>query len=52
MLAVFGLSTLALELWMIVEALVAWPKAKGILEPALPPLVASPEPGAEGGRSC
>ena len=33
-----GAATIALELWMIVEALRAWPKAKGILEQALPPL--------------
>jgi carbon starvation protein len=29
---------LLLEAWMIVEALLAWPKAKGVLEEALPPL--------------
>ncbi|MGI9241016.1 MAG: carbon starvation CstA family protein, partial [Verrucomicrobiales bacterium] len=46
-----GLATLLLELWMIFEALVAWPKARGVLEEALPPL----KPGAgvtDGGRSC
>ena len=29
---------LLLEAWMIVEAFLAWPKAKGVLEEALPPL--------------
>lgn len=33
-----GAATIVLELWMIVEALRAWPKAKGILEETLPPL--------------
>ena len=31
-------AALLLEAWMIVEALLAWPKAKGVLEEALPPL--------------
>ena len=46
-----GIATLLLEVWMIVEALIAWPKAKGVLEEPLPPL----QSGAaemEGGRSC
>jgi len=30
---------IVLEVWMITEALVLWRKAKGILEPALPPFV-------------
>jgi carbon starvation protein len=29
---------LALEVWMIIEALLMWPKANGVLEKALPPL--------------
>ena len=51
LLVFIGFSTLALEAWMIVEAFIAFPKAKGILEPALPPL---PTAGVtnEGGRSC
>jgi carbon starvation protein len=39
-LVFIGLATVALEVWMIVEALIAWPKAKGVLEPSLPPLPA------------
>ncbi len=31
-------ATLALEAWMIVEAILMWPRARGILEEALPPL--------------
>lgn len=34
----FTIATLLLELWMIVEAVMLWPKAKGILEQAMPPL--------------
>lgn len=30
--------TLALEAWMLLEALLMWPRAKGVLEEALPPL--------------
>ena len=37
-LIVIAIATLALEAWMIVEAFLAWPKAKGILEEELPPL--------------
>jgi carbon starvation protein len=51
LLMVIGLATLALEIWMIVEAVKAWPKAKGVIEPELPPLPGR-SPGAEGGRSC
>ncbi len=29
---------LALEVWMIIEALLLWPRAKGVMEKALPPL--------------
>ena len=51
-LVVMGFLTLVLQVWILVEAIIAWPKAKGILEEPLEPL---PEPvslTAEGGRSC
>ena len=50
-LTFFGLATLALEVWMIVEAIIAWPKARGVLEA---PLEALSDEGyvAGGGRSC
>jgi len=35
-LVLIGLATIGLEGWMIVEAILAWPKAKGALEPVLP----------------
>lgn len=35
---VIAIATLLLEVWMMVEALLIWPKVKGVLEEALPPL--------------
>lgn len=34
----FGIGILALEAWMIVEGLLTWRRAVGVLEPSLPPL--------------
>jgi carbon starvation protein len=44
-----GSATLILQVWMIVEAFLAWPKARGVLESQLEPL---PESGyaADGGK--
>ncbi|MDB2686912.1 hypothetical protein N9Y42_06840 [Mariniblastus sp.] len=30
-----GLVTIALQIWTVVEAVIAWPKVKGVLEPQL-----------------
>jgi carbon starvation protein len=38
LLVFIGGVTLLLEAWMIIEALLMWPRAKGVLEEALPPL--------------
>jgi carbon starvation protein len=38
LLAVFGIATLALEAWILVEAFKGWSRANGVLEAALPPL--------------
>lgn len=51
-LILIGLATLALEVWMVVEALFAWPKAKGMLEEALEPLAIRGVAESKGGRSC
>ena len=51
-LTAFGLATIALELWMIFEALAAWPKARGVIEEQLEPLPSSASYEGEGGRSC
>jgi len=53
-LVFIGVATMALEIWMITEALIALPKAKGVLEPPLPSLpgTVGAELQTEGGRSC
>ncbi len=54
LLVVVAIATLALEIWMLVEAATLWPRAKGVLEDSLPPLGRrlQSEPQSEGGRSC
>jgi carbon starvation protein len=42
-----GIGILAIQVWMIVEALLILPRAKGVLEEALPPL----QPALAGGES-
>lgn len=44
----FGFTTLGLQVWMIIEACLVWPKARGVLEEALPPLAGSQPVPAEG----
>jgi carbon starvation protein len=51
-LILIGIVTLLLEVWMVTEAFLAWPRAKGILEETLEPLSVSQGTEAEGGRSC
>lgn len=46
-----GTATLLLQIWMIIEAASAWPRAKGALEEQLEPLPGSGYAN-EGGRSC
>ena len=43
---------MALQIWMVVEAVLMWPKARGVLEEALPPLPPRSEMATAGGRSC
>ena len=43
-LSTFGLATMALEIWMIIEAIVAWPNARGELETQLTPLPTDRKP--------
>ena len=49
---VVAAGTLALEAWMIVEAILLWPRARGKLEAALPPIPATIGPTTDGDRSC
>lgn len=39
-----GGAALLLQIWMVVEAIIAWPRAKGVLEEMLPPLPAVKKP--------
>jgi carbon starvation protein len=48
-LIVIAVGTFFLEIWMIAEALYAWPRVRGQLEQQLPPLSSAVN---EGGRSC
>lgn len=50
LLLTIGLAVLALQTWMIVEAILIWPKARGVLEEALPPLKRKDSLASEGGR--
>ncbi|MGY8768583.1 MAG: carbon starvation CstA family protein [Pirellulales bacterium] len=43
LLFIFGLGIMSLQVWMVIEAVLMWPKAKGMLEEALPPLPDSPD---------
>ena len=53
LLVFIAASALALEAWMIVEAYLMWPKAKGVLEETLPPLPTREAVGVEpGGPNC
>lgn len=49
-----AIASLVLEGWMLVEAFFLWPRAKGVLEEALPPLRPrlATEPQGDDGRSC
>jgi carbon starvation protein len=49
-LFVIGVAVIALQIWMIIEGLLIWRKAKGVLEETLPLLTAKPD--MAGGRSC
>ncbi len=51
MLSVVAITTLGLQVWMVVEAMIAWPKAKGVLETELPLLEKDKFSPADG-RSC
>jgi carbon starvation protein len=48
LLSTFGLATIALEIWIIVEAVTAWPRVRGVIEESSAPATVL----KEGGRSC
>ena len=48
-----AVATLALEVWMVIEAVLLWPRVRGVLEDVLPPISGKVvAPGDDGGRSC
>ena len=52
LLVVFGATILGLQVWMMIEGLLVWRRARGVLEETLPPLPAtqrcSPDPDERG----
>jgi carbon starvation protein len=61
LLAIIGLITFGIQIWMLVEGWMAWSHAKGVIEPAAPPHAGSSNGAStngesatvnEGGRSC
>lgn len=52
LLVFIAVVVLALEVWMVIEAILTWPRARGVLEEALPPLPGKElEPAVEGAGS-
>jgi len=45
LLLLIGLATLCLQVWMVVEGVLLWPRARGVLEEPLPPLEGQPAAG-------
>lgn len=52
MLFGFGVMIMGLQIWMVVEAVLMFPRAKGVLEEALPPLKPALAGMGKDGRSC
>ncbi len=52
LLAAIGGVTMLLQIWMVIESVLIWPSAKGVLEEALPPLQAKEKLELTSGRSC
>jgi carbon starvation protein len=45
-----GAAIIALQVWMVIEGVLVWRRAKGVLEAPLPPL--AKKPALDGGRTC
>ncbi len=52
LLGAFGIATLALEAWILLEAFKAWPRAKGVLEPVALESPCRADRSAPGGPAC
>ncbi len=48
----FGIVIMVIQFWMVLEGFLIWKKAKGVLEPALPPLKSSSSAEAVGAPNC
>ena len=48
-LLAFGVVIMGLQAWTVVEAILIWPRAKGVLEDSLPPLPLSKPAGGVNG---
>jgi carbon starvation protein len=51
LLTFIAVVALALEVWMLIEAALMWPRVKGVLEETLPPLERSGAMAAAGSRT-
>jgi carbon starvation protein len=47
LLLAVGAATLVLQAWMVVEGLLIWPRSRGVIEEALPPLAPRPDIAAD-----
>ncbi len=52
LLAIIGLVTLSIQVWMVAEGVLAWSKAKGVLESTASGIQTDSTLRNEGGRSC
>ena len=52
LLLIFGCTILGLQVWMVIEAILIWPQAKGVLEDSLPPLESTSSQQLSAERSC
>ena len=54
LLLTIGLVVLCVQMWIVIEGLLVWRSARGMLEEKLPPLPKSTlaQATADGGRSC
>jgi carbon starvation protein len=55
LLLTIALTVMGLQIWMVIEAVLMWPRAKGVLEQSLPPLetpATAMQPATAGGGSC
>ena len=54
MLFAFGAMIMSLQVWIVIEGILMWPRVRGVIEEQLPPLpaVAAASPSTAGGPNC